>query len=79
MTSFQIAGPILDRQRTLIRHATRQSLFTHCDKDGETRLGSMNWYLHVVHDSEIGSSCIVNAARIIFPHFFLRPEIHVDM
>jgi len=59
MTSFQAAGPILDRQRTLIRHATRQPLFTHCDKDGETRLGSMNWCLHVVHDNEIGSLYMV--------------------
>jgi hypothetical protein len=59
MTSFQAAGPILYRQRTLIRHATRQPLFTHCDKDGETRLGSINWYLHVVHNNEISSSCMV--------------------
>jgi len=28
MTSFQAAHPILDRQRTLIRHATRPPLFT---------------------------------------------------
>jgi len=57
MTSFQAAGPVLDRQRTLIRRATSWPLFTPCDKDGETRLGSMN--LHVVHDNEIGSSCMV--------------------